>query len=38
MQSPHPKAVLRSEALARRRASQSIDPAAFAAHLAAAGA
>ena len=38
MQSPHPKAVLRSEALARRRAAQSIDPAAFAAHLAAAGA
>jgi 5-formyltetrahydrofolate cyclo-ligase len=38
MQSPHPKAVLRSEALARRRAAQSIDPAAFAAHLAEAGA
>jgi 5-formyltetrahydrofolate cyclo-ligase len=38
MQPPHPKAVLRSEALARRRAAQGIDPAAFAAHLAAAGA
>ncbi|MGO9672966.1 MAG: 5-formyltetrahydrofolate cyclo-ligase [Methylocella sp.] len=38
MHPPHPKAVLRSEALARRRASQGLDPAAFAAHLAAAGA
>ncbi|VTZ52308.1 5-formyltetrahydrofolate cyclo-ligase [Methylocella tundrae] len=37
MQPPHPKAVLRSEALARRRASRSVDPVAFAEHLASAG-
>jgi 5-formyltetrahydrofolate cyclo-ligase len=38
MQPPHPKAILRSEALARRRAATDVDPAAFAAHLAEAGA
>ncbi len=37
MQPPHPKTILRSEALARRRASKGVDPETFAAHLAAAG-
>ncbi|MEJ0092908.1 MAG: 5-formyltetrahydrofolate cyclo-ligase [Methylocella sp.] len=37
MQLPHPKTVLRSEALARRRASGGVDLAAFADRLATAG-
>ncbi len=38
MQTAQTKTILRSEALARRRASKSVDPVTFAAHLAAAGA
>ena len=38
MQPSHPKKILRSEALARRRASKGVDPETFARHLAVAGA